>query len=150
MDTVGILGGTGLVGRSLITALRKNDPDRPLRVLSRTEPTGLPEGVSWRKADVRSLLSLERGLAGCSTVFYLPGILAESRDQTYEAIHHEGVLATLKALEGKSVERLVHLSAIGASPTASSAYLRTMGNLVWTSSTRRVSIVTSFSRSRTR
>lgn len=125
MGTVAIIGGTGFVGRSLIGVLRSRDKEAKIRLLSRSSPRTAIPGVEWQKADIRESSSLEKALEGCSIVYYLPGILTETREQTYEDVHAKGVIATLKALSGHTISRFILVSAIGASLHAPSAYHRT-------------------------
>ena len=126
MDSVSIVGGTGFVGRYLISALKSGNPSRDIRLLSRNPPQEKIEGVVWRKADVTRPESLGNALEGCASTYYLPGILAETKDQNYEDVHYNGVIGVLRALsKSASPGRFVHVSAIGASANAPSAYHRT-------------------------
>ena len=126
MDSVSIVGGTGFVGRYLISALKSGNPSREIRLLSRNPPREKIEGVVWRKADVTRPESLGNTMEGSSSIYYLPGILAETKEQKYEDVHYNGVIAVLRALsKGASPGRFVHVSAIGAGANAPSAYHRT-------------------------
>ena len=126
MDSVSIVGGTGFVGRYLISALKSGNPSREIRLLSRNPPREKIEGVVWRKADVTRPESLGNTMEGSSSIYYLPGILAETKEQKYEDVHYNGVIAVLRALsKSASPGRFVHVSAIGAGANAPSAYYRT-------------------------
>ncbi len=121
-----VLGGTGFVGRHLVSALCGQDQRALIKVLSRSRPANpLPGNVSWVKLDVTDINALKAGVGKAEVVYYLPGILAENRDQSYEEVHYEGVMHTLEALAGRSIRRLVHVSAVGAAINAPSAYHRT-------------------------
>jgi NADH dehydrogenase len=58
-------------------------------------------------------------------VVNLVGIQTESWRQTFEAVHVAGARAIAKAARESGVKSLVHVSAIGANPTSTSAYFRT-------------------------
>jgi NADH dehydrogenase len=126
MADICIIGGTGFVGRHLLSSIRKHDPFTIVRILSRSSPLKpLPENVFWSRFDVTDPLSLKNALSGSEVIYYLPGILAETRSQSYEEVHYEGVVRTLGAIGGKGVRRFVHVSAVGAALNAPSAYHRT-------------------------
>jgi len=125
METVGVVGGTGFVGHYLVSALKSVHSVGEIRILSRNPPRETIDGVVWRMADVTLPGSFGKILEGCSVVYYLPGILAETKEQKYEDVHYKGVIGVLKALSGNMPARFVHMSAIGASINAPSAYHRT-------------------------
>ena len=127
MADICVIGGTGFVGRHLVAAIRKHDPFAIIRILSRSSPVKpLPENVIWSRFDVTDPLSPKNALSGSEVIYYLPGILAETRFQSYEEVHYEGVVRTLGAIgTGKGVRRFVLLSAVGAALNAPSVYHRT-------------------------
>lgn len=126
MFRIGVIGGTGFVGTHLVEALVRQIPEAEVEVLSRSSPTRpLPAKAVWKRLDVRDAKGLKGALSGAGAVYYLPGILAESREQKYEEIHYEGVVRTLEALSGSSGCPLFHVSAVGAALNAPSMYHRT-------------------------
>lgn len=124
MGAIAIIGGTGFIGRYLLSAIEK-EGKKELRVLSRNPPKESVAGISWRKFDVARPESFESALENCDLVYYLPGILAETRDQKYEDIHYRGVVESLRILARNPPSRFIHVSAIGAAINAPSAYHRT-------------------------
>lgn len=124
MGAVAVIGGNGFVGRYLVSALRQGGI-KEIRVLSRNPPQEIIEGVSWHRLDVARSDSSWSALDECETVYYLPGILVETREQKYEDIHYLGVVETLRILARNPPSRFIHVSAIGAAPNAPSAYHRT-------------------------
>ncbi|MGC8529306.1 MAG: NAD-dependent epimerase/dehydratase family protein [Leptospirillia bacterium] len=119
-----IIGGTGFVGRYLADALRTTGQAR-VRLLARNHPDSLPPETEFYPADAVSGNGLKEGLSRANIIWYLPGILAETRDQSYEMVHHQGIVNTLSALDQQSLRRIVHISAVGTAPNAPSAYHRT-------------------------
>ena len=123
-DVHAIIGGTGFVGRYLADALRTEKNTR-IRLLARNHPDSLPPETEFYPADAVSGKGLKEGLARATVVWYLPGILAETRDQSYEMVHHQGIVNTLSAVDQGSLRHIVHMSAVGTAPNAPSAYHRT-------------------------
>ncbi len=101
-----ITGADGQVGRALQARL-SNGPNE-VRPLGR----GADLGEAFRDAEV---------------VVHLAGTLLPRRPNTYKAANLDTVLATVAALEGSTVERVVFLSFITADPRSSNAYLHFKG-----------------------
>jgi NADH dehydrogenase len=126
---VTIFGGSGFIGRYVAqrmaragwrvrVAVRRPDEAgfvRPYGVVGQVEPV---------QANIRDEASTRRAIAGSTAVVNCIGILAESGKQQFEPVMAEGAgrIARLAAEEG--VQRLVHISAIGADPDSPSAYAR--------------------------
>jgi NADH dehydrogenase len=80
-----------------------------------TEPAQAPELI---QADVLDDLAVGAAIAEADAVVNLVGILTETTSQTYRAIHVEGARRIALAAQGLGVTRLIHISALGASPTS--------------------------------
>jgi uncharacterized protein YbjT (DUF2867 family) len=124
-----IFGGTGFIGGHVVRRLAARGAR--LRVISRDpargarlQPMGNVGQIVVERADLDSEAGLERLLQGTFAVINLIGILYETRRQTFAAVHAErpGRIAVAAAAAG--VQRLVHLSALGADPDSASAYAR--------------------------
>jgi len=125
MDVHAIIGGTGFIGRYLTGEILKGDGEVRVRLLSRSHPKFLPSGTEFFPVDIATGKGLQEGLKGATVVWYLPGILAETREQSYESVHHQGVVHTIGSLDRQSTRRLVLVSAVGTAINAPSAYHRT-------------------------
>ncbi|MDA8362995.1 MAG: complex I NDUFA9 subunit family protein [Gammaproteobacteria bacterium] len=126
--TVCILGGTGFVGRRLAALLaaaghevfvitRHRERHKNLLVL----PTAhLVEG------DIRNPALLRREFRGCDAVINLVGILNERgrSGRGFEQVHVDLPRTIVQACRDSGVQRLLHMSALGASLDAPSHYLR--------------------------
>ena len=66
----------------------------------------------------RSETSVGSAIVGADAVFNLVGILTETSTQTYHAIHVEGARRIALAAQNHGVMRVIHMSALGASPTS--------------------------------
>jgi len=126
---VTVFGGSGFVGRHVVRALANRGyrirvavrrPDlagflRPLGMVGQVQPVQ----VNLRYPD-----SVAAVLQGAVAAVNCVGILTETRRQTFDAVHVEGAGAIARAAANAGVERLVHVSAIGADPQSPSESAR--------------------------
>ena len=121
-----ILGGSGLVGAAIAdqacargyrvrVVTRNTMKTRPLLVL----PT-----LEVRVADPNDEAALERCLEGMDAAVNLVGILHPGGRTTFESAHVDLPRKLVQACRSAGVQRLLHMSALGASPTGPSEYLR--------------------------
>lgn len=124
-----VLGGSGFVGRHLLARLRLDG--HRLKILTRGERTRarLFRQISAEAVvtDVHDAAALQREFAGCDTVINLIGILNE-RGHDGREFHrvHAAMPGTIaQAARAAGVQRVLHMSALGAAPDAPSLYLKT-------------------------
>ena len=115
-----LVGGSGFLGTHVARTLLKRGHE--VLVLSR-RGRGPLEGVRYLKADAAKGEGLEI-LAGADAAIYLAGIIRE-REQTFEAVHVEGVRGVVEAMRSFGVRRLFHVSALGARRGTKSRYFET-------------------------
>jgi uncharacterized protein YbjT (DUF2867 family) len=127
-----VFGGSGFIGRYAVAALAKEG--WRLRAAVRRpdlagflQPAGRVGQVFPVQANVRYPQSVARAIDGAKTVVNAVGVLTSSGRQSFRAIHVEGARAIAKAARERGVERLVHISALGADPKAKSRYARSKG-----------------------
>jgi len=119
--SITVFGGTGFIGRHLVPLLvRIGETVRlavrhPSRVQMTTVSGQPPELI---QADVLDDVAVGAAIAGAHAVVNLVGILAETTRQTYRAIHVEGARRIALAAHRHGVMRVIHISALGASPTS--------------------------------
>ena len=107
-----ITGGSGFVGKTLLTRLSKSDQRPPvLRVLVR-QPSDAPARVEPCVGDLREPLSLHRACEGVDTVIHLAGIahVGSAASAEARAINLDGSLALLRAAIDAGARRFVFLS----------------------------------------
>ena len=126
-----ILGGTGFVGHSLCERLVMAGHE--VRILTRhcerhRDLLVLPT-AQVVEADVHNPAVLKREFQGQDVVVNLVGILNESgRDgKGFERAHAELPAKVVQACRQNGVPRLLHMSALHASPDGPSHYLRSKG-----------------------
>lgn len=124
-----VFGGAGFIGRYLVRKLA-SDGWR-IRVVSRTpglcghlQPLGEVGQIVVQQADGMDEPALARLLDGSAAVVNLVGILFETSKQRFDEIHGKLPARIARAALAAGVERLVHVSAIGADPQSASSYAR--------------------------
>jgi len=129
--TVAVFGGTGFLGRRVVRHLRKlgfsvriasRHPDRGDGLFAIDDPQ-----LQSVEADIRDEQSVARALAGAYGVVNAVSLYIEHGTETFHSLHVECAqrLAT-QAIQG-GVERLVHVSGIGADAASPSLYVRKRG-----------------------
>ncbi len=131
--TVVVFGGTGFLGRRVVRHLLGYG--FRVRVASRhpeRAPSPLlgPDGAGAEAvgADVRDEAAVASALAGASAAVNAISLYAErgGRD-TFRAVHVEAAARIARLARAAGVERLVHVSGIGADPASASGYIRARG-----------------------
>src|SRR6186713_2867574 len=125
MNKILLLGGTGFVGRHVCEKLaqlqcrvtvvtRRRDNARHLQMLPL---------VDVIEADIHDSTALAPLLAGHDAVVNLVAIL-HGNEAKFEKAHVQFPLALARACEASGFRRIVHISALGASPGSASMYQR--------------------------
>jgi uncharacterized protein YbjT (DUF2867 family) len=139
-NAVLVVGGSGFIGRHLVAALAAAGirVTVPSRRRERAKHLILLPTVDVVEADVFAPGVLERLCAGKDAVYNLVGILHGRRGRRDERgpndygpdfahVHVELPQGIVAACRAAGVRRVLHISALGASPTAPSEYLRSKG-----------------------
>ena len=145
-----ILGGTGFVGSHLCAELVKRG--HRVKVLTREREQNrhllvLPS-LEIAQADIHNEAELKQHFQNCDAVVNLVGILNEKKHDGsgFHIAHVELARKVITICTSCKVKRLLHMSALNASPDAKSFYLRTKGeaeNYVHTFAANKIA-VTSF------
>lgn len=127
---VTIVGGSGFVGRYIARRLAK--AGWRIRVAVRrpneanfVEPYGVVGQVVPVFCNIRDDDSVRAVVRGSDVVVNCVGILDEAGKQSFEAVQAEGAGRVARIAAEESVQRLVHISAIGADAEAESVYAQT-------------------------
>ncbi|MBV9190893.1 MAG: NAD(P)H-binding protein, partial [Betaproteobacteria bacterium] len=117
-DRVLVLGGSGFVGRHLVAALVRRGVrvTVPSRHRERAKHLILLPTVDVVEADINQRGVLDRLAKGQDAIINLVGILHGD----FQRAHVEIPMAVIAASRVAGVERIVHMSALGASPDAPS------------------------------
>ena len=130
LRVVTVFGGSGFVGRHLVKRLAQRG--WRIRIATRNpgdalflKPAGAVGQIVPEFANVRDDHSVAAAVAGADYVVNLVGVLYESGRQTFAAVHHEAAARIARAAHEAGAERMIQMSAIGASPESRSRYART-------------------------
>ena len=127
-ELVTVFGGGGFIGRYVCEMLLKSGVR--VRVASRhprqahfIQPLGQVGRLGFVRADITDPARVARAVEGSSAVINLPGVLKGR----FRAVHVTGARTVAEAARDAGVGALVHISAIGADPSADAEYGRTKG-----------------------
>jgi len=127
-----VFGGSGFIGRYVvkrlaargyITRVATTDPEASLFL----KPMGAVGQVVPLYASIANEPSVARAVEGANLVVNLVGILAESHPGDFEKLQGEGPGRIARLAAAAGVQRLVHVSAIGANPDSPSQYAASKG-----------------------
>lgn len=131
IETIGIIGGGGFVGRHLANTLVESGYKIRALVRSRERARGLwlLPNTDVIELDLYDEAELAANISGCDAVINLAGILNEKGDNGngFRHAHTELTRALIKACTDTGVKRYLHMSALNAEPFGPSYYLRTKG-----------------------
>ena len=123
-----VIGGTGFVGRHLCCELSRRRLQ--IRVLTRRRERHrdliVIPSLELVEADVHSVADLSVQMKGCDAVVNLVGILSEHRGQgqDFASAHSELPVKIAEACRYNRIDRLLHMSSLGASSQGPSQYLK--------------------------
>ena len=124
-----VLGGTGFLGRRIVRRLR--DHGHAVRIASRhPERARSPiadERLQPVRADIADEGSLAAALAGTQGVVNAVSLYLERGNATFRSVHVSGAARVAREAHRAGVERLIHVSGIGADPGSNSPYIRSRG-----------------------
>ena len=134
-----VIGGAGFVGQHIVRLLDNAGYEVlvPTRHRERAKALIVLPGVDVVEADIHDPIALSQLLTGMDAVINLVGILHEkkvgridkpsARRGDFHKAHVELPRKILQACAKHGIKRVLHMSALNADATASSAYLRSKG-----------------------
>jgi uncharacterized protein YbjT (DUF2867 family) len=129
--TVTVFGGTGFLGRRIVRDLRSHGfpvrtasrhPDRAQRLFGPDDPQLQSVG-----ANIHDERSVADALAGVYGVVNAVSLYVEHGQETFHSVHVESAQRVATQAHRAGVERLVHVSGIGADAASPSRYIRKRG-----------------------
>jgi uncharacterized protein YbjT (DUF2867 family) len=127
-----VFGGSGFIGRYIVKRLAKKgfvvrvavrDPEAGLFL----KPMGAVGQIVPLFASLTNQLTVHRAIEAADVVVNCVGILAERREGDFQRVQMDGAETVARLATQEGVQRLVHMSAIGANAHAASRYAATKG-----------------------
>lgn len=142
-----LTGGTGFLGGQIVEALRAAKHE--VRVLTMgggdwrsNSLSGLKQmGIDAVVGSLSNPRTVAAALDGCNVVISAAGGLAPSRDMSYREVHVDGIKNLCELAAKHGVQRMIHISCLGADQHSDSEYYRCKwegeeivrsGQLYWT------------------
>ena len=125
-----VFGGTGFLGRRIVRHLLDHGfqvriaSRHPERVGSAFRPDA---GSETATVDVRDETSVPAALFGACGAVNAVSLYIERGGVTFDAVHVEAAARVARLARANGVERLIHVSGIGADPASSSPYIASRG-----------------------
>src|SRR4030088_2875794 len=129
--TVTVFGGTGFLGRRIVRHLRYRE--FPVRIASRHPDRGHRQfdpgdpQLQFVEANIHDERSVADALAGAYGVVNAVSLYLERGQETFHSVHVESAQRVAAQAHRAGVERLVHVSGIGADAASPSLYIRKRG-----------------------
>lgn len=121
-----VFGATGFLGAAIVRALLRRG--FPVRIATRHgDARAFADTVTAVRADIRDAASVEAALAGARGAVNAVGLYVEKGADTFRSVHVEGAATLARIAARTGVERLVHVSGIGADIGSASSYVRARG-----------------------
>jgi uncharacterized protein YbjT (DUF2867 family) len=124
-----VFGGTGFLGRHVVRHLLGQNLS--VRIASR-HPERVPSpfekpALESIRADINDEDAVAAAVAGAYGVVNAVSLYRERGTETFHAVHVEAAERLARQAQRAGVERLVHVSGIGADATSGSLYIRSRG-----------------------
>ena len=129
--TIAVFGGTGFLGRRVVRRLRtrglsvriaSRHPDRANGLFALDDPQ-----LQSVEADIHNERSVAHALAGAYGAVNAVSLYVEHGTETFHSLHVECAQRLATQARQAGVERLVHVSGIGADVASPSRYVRKRG-----------------------
>jgi uncharacterized protein YbjT (DUF2867 family) len=126
---IAVLGGAGFIGRYVVKRLAERGDvlavgGRHAANAKFLKLKGDVGQVGLFNIAIEDEAVLPAFLAGKDALINCVGILSEHGSQTFDRIHHAAPAKLARLAREAGIERLVHISTIGADPRSTSAYAR--------------------------
>lgn len=122
-----VFGGSGFVGSQVVQDLARRGwrirvavrrPDRAYKL----QTSGHVGQIQAVRCDATDPAQVEAALAGADAAINLIGVLYEAGKRSFQALHVDAARNIAVACAAARVDRLVHVSALGANPESDSKY----------------------------
>lgn len=131
INQVTVFGG-GFIGRAIVQALARQSYQirvavRRPELAEAVTTAGSVGQVMLIRANVRMAQSVATAVAGSQAVVNATGIQFQRGRQRYQSVHVDGARNIASACQQAGIERLVHVSGIGAERDSKNPFIRSKG-----------------------
>lgn len=123
--TVTVFGGTGFLGTRIVDRLL--DLGFSVRVASRHPQRPQRQGASAVGADVNDEGSVATAVDGAFGVVNAVSLYVEGHGQSFQSVHVAAAARVARQAKAAGVERLCHVSGLGADAASASPYIASRG-----------------------
>ncbi|MFI5002292.1 MAG: complex I NDUFA9 subunit family protein [Reyranellales bacterium] len=121
---VTVFGGSGFIGRAIVRALARQGllvrvAVRRIELAEPVKTAGDVGQITLMRTNLRVPSSVAKAVAGSDAVVNAAGIPFERRRQRYQSVHVDGAKVIAQAASAFGVQRLIHISGIGADDRSS-------------------------------
>ena len=133
LGCVTVFGGTGFLGGQIVKRLSaagitvRVAARRPDDANIEAEQSGRAGEIQAIYADVRDETSVALAIDGCDAVINAVGLYVERGAETFAAVHERGARNVAHQCAALRIDRLVHVSGVGADLNSESRYVRARG-----------------------
>lgn len=120
-----VFGGTGFLGRRIVDRLLR--AGWRVRVAARRAREGSVGEAEACPANITDSAAVARAAAGAHAVVNAVALYSEHGRETFDSVHVEAAAGLAHAAQTAGVERLIHVSGIGADPASPSRYVAARG-----------------------
>ena len=127
---VSIFGGTGFIGKYLVNSLLQNG--YYVNVLSRNAQKKKKDITTFKlgqcryfNCNIKDKKKIKEILVDSNIVINLIGLLINTKKNSFEDIHVQGLKNLVSVCKELGIEKIIHLSAIGANDKSLSTYSQT-------------------------
>jgi NADH dehydrogenase len=127
---IAVFGGTGFLGRRIVRHLHdhgfqvRTASRHPERLGSASRSNARPETAT---VDIHDETTVTAALFGAYGAVNAVSLYVERGRVTFDAVHVEAAARVAHLARASGVERLIHVSGIGADPASSSPYIASRG-----------------------
>lgn len=119
IEQVTVFGGSGFVGRAIVRALARRGyivraAARRIELAEALKTAGDVGQVTLMRANLRVPKTVAAAIAGSQAVINAAGIPYQRGRQRYQQVHVEGARIIAQAANAFGVQRIVHISGLGA------------------------------------
>ena len=127
---ISVLGGNGFLGSYLVNGLLNKGYyvkiiSRSATISKKNIASNKPGQCKFVNCDIKNIKELENTLKGTDYVINLIGLLVDKNNNSFQEVHNRAVGSLVNVCKKLKINKLIHVSAIGADKKSKSNYAKT-------------------------